>query len=136
MSFSTITTQWCLEDSSGNVSRQVQDVFEIHVHYSVQRNPQGVCLDRSRMSTSTHSLWRIPQGKCDDMSRMSFSTMVSGQGMCPDRSRMSLKYMIVQKVYLLQQSQILGNPTQCLLRHFQAYKSAKGRATKVPSLEN
>ena len=45
--------------------------------------------------------------------------------------------MKVQKVYLLQQSQILGNPTQCLLRHSQAYKkSAKGRATKVTSLEN
>ena len=31
--------------------------------------------------------------------------------------------MKVQKVYLLQQSQILGNPTQCLLRHSQTYKS-------------
>ena len=39
--------------------------------------------------------------------------------------------MKVQKVYLLQQFQILGNPTQCLLRHSQAYKkSAKGRVTE------
>ena len=33
--------------------------------------------------------------------------------------------MKVQKVYLLQQPQILGNPTQCRLRHFQAYKKAQ-----------
>ena len=33
--------------------------------------------------------------------------------------------MKVQKVYLLQQSQILGNPIQCLLRHSQAYKNCK-----------
>ena len=35
-----------------------------------------------------------------------------------------VQYMKVQKVYLLQ-SQILGNPTQCLLRHSQPIKSAK-----------
>ena len=34
-------------------------------------------------------------------------------------------HMNVQKVYLLQQSQILGNLTQCLLRHYQAYKKCK-----------
>ena len=34
-------------------------------------------------------------------------------------------YMEVQKVYLLQRSQSLGNPTQCLLRHSQAYKKCK-----------
>ena len=34
-------------------------------------------------------------------------------------------HMKVQKVYLLQQSQILGNPTQCLLRHSQTYKKCK-----------
>ena len=29
-----------------------------------------------------------------------------------------------------------GNPIQCLLRHFQPMKIAKGVAIKVPSLEN
>ena len=29
-----------------------------------------------------------------------------------------------------------GNPIQCLLRYSQPMKSAKGRTTEVPSLEN
>ena len=42
--------------------------------------------------------------------------------------------MKVQKVYLLQQS--WGDPTQCLLRHSQPIKIAKGKITGVPSLED
>ena len=44
--------------------------------------------------------------------------------------------MEVQEVYLLKQSQNLGNPTQCLLKHCKPIKIAKGRAAEVPSLEN
>ena len=40
-------------------------------------------------------------------------------------SLLAESYMKVQKVYVLQQSQILGNPTQCLLRHSQAYKKVQ-----------
>ena len=42
--------------------------------------------------------------------------------------------MKVQKVYLLQQSQILGNPTQCLLRHSQAYKVQKAEPPRCLAL--
>ena len=89
MSF-PMTTTWRPEDSSWNV---VQDVFEVNVHYGVQKIPQEMCPDRSgKIFPYNNGVQRTPQGMCPDKSRMyvwSIFTLQCQGDSCPDRSRMS-----------------------------------------------